>query len=99
MAAKPTIRKKQEPISKRRYCSLQKQEPIQLDSLDGDRAKLIFQNLNKWATGTTLYYYFFDKKTDGAWIKQEDGTKEWKPWTGSKNQMNVVRKAFRIWKS
>jgi len=99
MSVKQTNGSKQKQISKRRYCSLPKREPVRLDHLDGDRAKLILLNANKWANGTTLYYYFFDKKTDGAWVKQEDGTKEWKPWRGSKNQMNVVRKAFRIWKS
>lgn len=99
MAVKPTERKKQKTVSNRRYCSLPKQEPIRLNHLDGERAKLILQNSNKWANGTTLYYYFFDKETDGAWVKQKDGTKVWKPWTGSKNQMNVVRKAFRMWKA
>lgn len=83
----------------RRYCSIQKPEPKLIDkNISPERARLIVQNSNKWATGTTLYFYFFDKKADGAWVKLEDGTKEWRTWIGSKNQMDVVRRAFKIWK-
>jgi hypothetical protein len=99
MAAHSSKSNQQKPVSKRKYCSLPKQESLQLDHLNDDRAKLILQNASKWANGTTLYYYFFDKKTDGAWVKKKNGTKEWKPWKGSQNQMNTVRKAFRMWKS
>ncbi|HUS00468.1 MAG TPA: M12 family metallopeptidase [Chitinophagaceae bacterium] len=83
----------------RRFCSVKKSPPIILSgNITGERARLIVQNVNKWANGTTLYYYFFDKKTDGAYIKFKDGTKEWRPWKGSKNQTDVVRRAFKIWK-
>ncbi|MES2881841.1 MAG: M12 family metallopeptidase, partial [Bacteroidota bacterium] len=51
----------------------------------------------KWANGTTLHYYFFDKKTDGAFVEYDDGTKEWMTYVGNKKQMNVVRKAFKMW--
>ena len=82
----------------RRYCSIKKPEPKVLsENISGKRARLILQNSNKWANGTTLYYYFFDKKTDGAFVKLDDGTKEWKPWKGNKNQMAGVRKGFRMW--
>lgn len=96
MAAKTTAKKSSQP---RRYCSIKKPEPKVLDQkISGERARLILQNSNKWANGTTLSYYFFHKKNDGAYMKMEDGTKEWKPWKGSKNQMDVVRRAFRMWK-
>ena len=82
----------------RRYCSIKKPEPKVLnENISGKRARLILQNSNKWANGTTLYYYFFDKKTDGAFVKLDDGTREWKPWKGNKNQMAAVRKGFRMW--
>jgi hypothetical protein len=82
----------------RRYCSVKKPEPKALkDDLGGLRTKLIIQQSNKWVNGTTLYYFFFNKKTDGAFVKQDDGSKLWVPWRGSKNQMNAVRHGFRIW--
>ena len=80
-----------------RYCSAKKPEPKVLrEDITPGRAKLIIQQSDKWANGTVLYYYFFDKKADGAYVKLEDGTKEWKPWKGSKNQMTAVRKGFRM---
>jgi hypothetical protein len=84
--------------SARRYCSLKKAEPKVLPkNISGNRARLIIQNSNKWANGTTLYYYFFDKKTDGAFVKMDDGTKEWKPWKGTANRMAAVRRGFKMW--
>jgi hypothetical protein len=86
------------PFPARRYCSIKKTETRVLnENISGKRARLILQNSNKWANGTTLYYYFFDKKTDGALVKLDDGTREWKAWKGSKNQMAAVRKGFRMW--
>ena len=82
----------------KRFCSIQKPKPKQLNkNITGERAKLIILNSNKWANGTTLHYYFFDKKADGTRVEYEDGTKEWKTWVGNEAQKNVVRKAFRIW--
>jgi hypothetical protein len=81
-----------------RYCSIKKPEPkILKDTVDSFRSKLIIQESNKWVAGTTLYYFFFNKKTDGAFVKQKGGTKVWVPWQGSKNEMNAVRRGFRIW--
>lgn len=56
---------------------------------------MIVKNSNKWVNGTVLHYYFFDKATDGANL---DGTQTWKTWKGGKKQMDVVRKAFGVWK-
>jgi len=100
MATKKTVKKSSKAsLQKKRFCSLRKPEPKVLSpGISGERARLILQNSNKWANGTTLYYYFFDKKTDGAFVKLEDGSKEWMPWEGSGNQMIVVRKAFKMWK-
>ena len=86
--------------SARRYCSTKKPEPKVLkENISGKRARLIIQNATKWANGTTLYYYFFDKKTDGAFVTYDDGTKEWKPWKGSANQMAAVRRGFKMWEA
>jgi hypothetical protein len=93
-----TVAKTKNRFSGIRYCSAKKPEPKVLrEDINPNRAKLIIQQSNKWANGTTLYYYFFDKKTDGAYIELDDGTKEWKPWKGSKNQMEAVRRGFRMW--
>ena len=91
---------KQNKTSARRYCSSKRPEPKVLkEDISGKRARLIVQNATKWANGTTLYYYFFDKNTDGAYVTYDDGTKEWKPWKGSVNQMAAVRRGFKIWEA
>jgi hypothetical protein len=80
------------------FCSIKKPKPVVLPKgVTGERAKLIIKNAKKWANGTVLHYYFFDKKTDGTEVEYEDGSKEWKTWIGTKPQMDVVRRAFRMW--
>ena len=97
---KPTQKQNKTSPSARRYCSTKKPEPKVLnENISGKRARLIIQNATKWANGTTLYYYFFDKNTDGAYVTYDDGTKEWKPWKGSANQMAAVRKGFKVWEA
>ncbi len=95
--ATPTNTKKNSPTPKR-FCSIQPPKPKPLPkNIAPNRAKLIRQNEKKWANGTTLHYYFFDKKTDGAFVEYDDGTKEWMTYVGNKKQMNVVRRAFKMW--
>ncbi len=96
---KRKITETQVKVAPRRYCSNPKlvSKPLP-DGINKERARLILTNATKWVTGTTLHYYFFDKKTDGEFIKFTDGTKEWKGWKGTPAQMDVVRKAFGIWK-
>ena len=48
------------------------------------RARLIRLNEKKWANGTVLRYYFFDRPSDGP-----DGS-----WRGPKKQRDVVTGAF-----
>ena len=97
---KPTQKQNKTSPSARRYCSTKKPEPKVLnENISGKRARLIIQNATKWANGTTLYYYFFDKNTDGAYVTYEDGTKEWRPWKGSANQVVAVRKGFKMWEA
>lgn len=83
----------------RRYCSNPKvAQKVLAAGIGNERARLILTNITKWVNGTTLHYYFFDKKTDGEDVKYTDGTKEWKSYKGTPAQMNVVRKAFATWK-
>lgn len=63
-----------------------------------DRARLILVNDKKWVNGTELHYYFFDKPSDGQTVYFADGTSEWRPWTTSEAEKDVVRKAFAAWK-
>src|SRR5215203_5865325 len=99
MPAKTTAKKTMNPsVAAKRFCSIEPPKPKALDkSISGERAELILRNAKKWANGTILHYYFFDKKSDGAEVEYVDGSKEWKTWLGTKAQMDVVRKAFRIW--
>ena len=86
--------------SARRYCSSRKPEPKVLkEDIGSNRARLIVQNATKWANGTILYYYFFDKNTDGAYVTYNDGSREWRPWKGSANQMAAVRRGFKMWEA
>jgi len=53
---------------------------------------------DKWANGTKLHYYFFDRATDGERVFFSNGTSEWRPWTTSDVEKALVRQAFQIWK-
>lgn len=82
-----------------RFCSLAKKKTSKVlrKDIDGLRAELIILNSNKWANGTTLRYFFFNDETEGAEVENAKGKKVWKTYMGTKEQMNVVRKAFDIW--
>lgn len=98
--AKSTAKNFKSSSPAKRFCSIKKLQPKVLsNNISGKRARLILQQSNKWANGTTLRYFFFNKKGDGAYVKLEDGTKEWKPWPGSNNQMDAVRRGFRMWEN
>ncbi|MBC7686549.1 MAG: hypothetical protein H7211_00040 [Aquabacterium sp.] len=84
---------------RRRFCSNPKSAPIPLPAgIGNERSRLIITNKTKWVNGTMLHYYFFDKKTDGKEVKFSDGTKKFAGWQGTPEQMDVVRKAFGLWK-
>jgi hypothetical protein len=82
--------KKQGPKQKEIYnCALPKIPPRELPSgLTPNRLRLIRLNEKKWANGTLLHYYFFDRPTDG-----DNGS-----WVGAVAQKDVVRNAFQAWK-
>lgn len=70
-------------------CSLPKVPVRELPAgLNPDRLRLIRINEKKWANGTVLHYYFFDRPDDGP-----RGA-----WVGSGSQQDVVRRAFQAWK-
>lgn len=62
------------------------------------RRSLITMLGKKWVNGTVLHYYFFDKETDGSYVDLSDGSREWRKWTTSEEEKNVVRNAFSKWK-
>jgi hypothetical protein len=63
-----------------------------------ERAQLILLFAKKWANGTVLRYYFFDEATDGRTVFLTNGTSEWRPWTTTNEEKDVVRRAFDTWK-
>ena len=70
-------------------CSLPKVRERELSSsIPGFRERLIRIHEKKWANGTVLHYYFFERPTDG-----ENGS-----WVGAQAQKDVVRRAFKAWK-
>src|SRR5215218_8513994 len=80
-----------------RFCSMPASPVRRMNpGISRERFELIVKNASKWVNGTTLHYYFFDKKTDGSVL---EGIDEWRTWVGNKKQMDVVRKAFRAWKA
>lgn len=81
------------------YCSLPPTpERVLAPSVTPGRARLIQMLDKKWVNGTILHYYFFDRQTDGENVRFTDGTTEWRPWTASDHEKNVVREAFNRWK-
>jgi hypothetical protein len=81
------------------YCSMPQVPERTFDaSVTPGRARLIQMLGNKWANGTVLHYYFFDKETDGERVFFSNGTSEWRTWTTSDAEKAVVRQAFRLWK-
>jgi hypothetical protein len=102
MARRPQIAKRREAARRGRRnafrCSLPKvEEPLLAPDIHPSRAALIRTNRTKWANGTVLHYYFFDKKTDGEHVYLENGKREWRGWRASKVQQDIVRQGFALW--
>lgn len=82
-----------------RYCSLRERTPREFGpDVGGHRLRLINLLGNKWVSGTTLRYYFFDRDTDGEFVLFTDGSREWRTWVGSEAQREVVRRGFEAWR-
>lgn len=81
------------------YCSMPQVPERTFDpSVTPGRARLIEMLANKWANGTVLHYFFFDRDSDGERVFFSNGSSEWRPWTTNDAEKEVVRKAFQIWK-
>lgn len=80
------------------YCALPRvpERPLPPD-LNARRLRLIRMNEQKWANGTVLHYYFFDKPTDGEEVRLANGTTRFVPWTTTDTEKDVVRAAFERW--
>ena len=77
------------------YCSLP--PVVQRDfapGLSGPRIEAILVNEHKWANGTTIRYYFFDRPTDGSTVTFSDGSRRFVPWTSDEAHKDLVREAF-----
>jgi hypothetical protein len=80
------------------YCSMPAPtERVLAPDLEPLRMELIVLNDKKWVNGTVLHYYFFDKSTDGKTVRLVDGTQEFRMWTTTKAEKDVVRAAFKLW--
>ncbi|QDE94130.1 hypothetical protein BHS06_17225 [Myxococcus xanthus] len=81
------------------YCALTQVPERQLPAnLDPVRHSLIRMNEMKWANGTVLHYYFFNRQTDGESVLLRDGSSRWVPWFTKEAEKQIVREAFRRWK-
>ncbi|MDB5034997.1 MAG: matrixin family metalloprotease [Chlorobi bacterium] len=82
------------------YCSRPlPPEPVISADIAAGRMSAIFDLHGKWANGTVLHYYFFDRPTDGGMVHFSNGTNKFETWVGAEAQRAVVRKAFQTWKS
>lgn len=81
-----------------RFCGLRPQPtPVLPEGMNLDRARAIVRTRSKWANGTVLHYYFFDKDTDGEQVRFSDGSTRFVSWVGAQPQREVVRRAFAAW--
>jgi hypothetical protein len=88
-----------EPEGAYAYCSLPVvPERVLAPTVDAERAELIRILTKKWVNGTVLHYYFFDRETDGRNVVLANGSRQWRTWTTSAAEQNVVRRAFATWK-
>lgn len=100
MDIREDVRRDNRKLGYIRYCSQPATPARPLPAeLGPHRTRLIRTVQDKWVNGTVLHYYFFDKKTDGSTVTLTDGTTAFRPWTTTKKEQDVVRKAFAVWKS
>jgi hypothetical protein len=82
------------------YCSLHERPArVFAPGVTSDRQRAINLLGNKWVSGTSLRYYFFDRETDGQSVLLSNGTAEWRTWVGADAQRTVVRRGFDAWKN
>jgi Astacin (Peptidase family M12A) len=89
---------KQNGGSGRFQCALRERPArVMAPGVSGARLEAINLLSNKWANGTLLRYYFFDRQTDGENVMFTDGNTEWRTWVGAAAQQDVVRSGFGVW--
>ena len=89
-AKRQRARKPKSDNADRQACTLPRvPDRVLPPDLNPNRARLIRLNEKKWANGTRLRYYFFDRATDGP-----NGG-----WVGPEAQRDAVRQAFDDWKA
>jgi hypothetical protein len=82
------------------YCAMPVQPTLDLPpGLATDRLEAILHARKKWANGTILRFYFFDRDTDGSQVRFSDGSTRLVSWVGPEPQRQVVREAFEAWKA
>jgi hypothetical protein len=80
------------------YCALPPQPArVMPADLSPERLEAIVAGELKWANGTVLHYYFFDRDTDGSTVAFDDGTSRFVSWVGSEQDREVVRSCFQEW--
>lgn len=94
-----TAMSEEDNSTERDYCSLP-EIPAREFSADVSpiRVSAINGFSNKWANGTLLRYYFFDKPTDGRNVLLVNGETEFRPWATTENEKQIVREGFKVWK-
>ena len=81
------------------YCTLRESVvPVLPAGLSPDRVRAIIVGRNKWANGTTLRYFFFDRPGDTSDLKFSDGSTRPVTWVGDDANRGVVRESFAAWK-
>lgn len=74
-------------------------ERVFASDVNSNRAELILLFGKKWVNGTVLHYYFFDQPTDGETVVFSDGRREWRTWTTTEQEKDIVKQAFQNWKN
>lgn len=89
------------PPSKSQYrhaCNMPRRKPRMLaPGVTDKRESLINMMSTKWANGTVLHFYFFDKETDASTVALKEGSFVPVPWRGKSAEMETVRRAFKEW--
>lgn len=82
------------------YCAMPEvSERVFASDVNSNRAELILLFGKKWVNGTVLHYYFFDQPTDGETVVFSDGRREWRTWTTTEQEKDIVKQAFQNWKN
>ena len=97
--ARRWVEKTEGPLADAQFCAIPAvPPPVFSPNVTPERLEALLVTDNKWANGTILHYYFFDRETDGEEVIFTDGTKQFRSWVGAEDQREMVRRAFQKWK-